>query len=48
MVEDIDIVNFPCGDNDHRGNVSVQIQKSMEFYCPLAFPELGPREKGQT
>jgi hypothetical protein len=26
----------------------VQIQNGMEFYCPLAFPELGPGEKGQT
>ncbi len=26
----------------------MQIQKGMEFYCPFAFPELSPREKGQT
>jgi len=26
----------------------MQIQKSMEFDCPLAFPEFGPREKSQT
>lgn len=26
----------------------MQIQKSMAFYCPLVFPELGPGEKRQT
>ena len=26
----------------------MQIQKGMEFYRPLAFPELGPGEKSQT
>lgn len=48
LVEDIDIVNFPRGDDDHRRDVPVQIQKGMEFDRTLAFPELGPREKGQT
>ena len=48
LVEGIDIVNFPRGDDDHRRDVPVQIQKGMELYCTLAFPELGPREKGQT
>ena len=48
LVEDIDIVNFPRSDDHHRRDVPVQIQKGMEFYCPFAFPELGPREKGQT
>ena len=48
LVEDIDIVNFPCGDDHHRRDVPMQIQKGMEFYCPFAFPELGPGEKGQT
>ena len=48
LVEDIDIVNFPRGDDHHRRDVPVQIQKGMEFYCPFAFPELGPGEKGQT
>ena len=48
LVEDIDIVNFPRGNDHHRRNVSMQIQKSMEFDCPLAFPKLGPGEKSQT
>lgn len=48
LVEDIDIVNLPRGDDHHRRNVPVQIQKGMEFDCTLAFPELGPREKCQT
>lgn len=48
LVEDIDIVHFPRGDDDHSRNVPVQIQKGMKFYCPFAFPELGPGEKGQT
>jgi len=48
LVEDIDIVNFPRGNDHHRRNIPVQIQKGMEFYCPFAFPELGPREKGQA
>ena len=48
LVEDIDIVDFPRGDDNHRRNVSVQIQEGMEFYRSLAFPELGPREKSQT
>lgn len=48
LVQDIDIVNFPRGDDDHRRNVPVQIQKGMELYCTLAFPEEGPKEKGQT
>ena len=47
-VEDIDIVNFSSGDYYHRRNVPMQIQKGMEFDCPLALPELGPGEKGQT
>ena len=48
LVEDIDIVHFPRGDDHHRRNVSVQIQKGVELYCPLAPPELGPGEKGQA
>ena len=48
LVEDIDIVNFPRGDDHHRRNVPMQIQKGMEFDCPFAFPELGPGEKCQT
>lgn len=48
LVEDIDIVDFSRGYDDHSRNVPVQIQKGMEFYCPFAFPELGPREKSQT
>lgn len=41
-------MNFSRGDDHHRRNVSMQIQKGMEFDCPLAFPELGPGEKRQT
>jgi len=48
LVEDIDIVDFSRGDDHHGRNVSMQIQEGMEFDCPFAFPELGPREKGQT
>ena len=48
LVEDIDIVNFSCGDDHYRRNVPVQIQKGMELDCPFAFPELGPGEKGQA
>ena len=48
LVEDIDIVKFPRGDDDHRRNVPLQIQKGMELYCSLAPPKLGPGEKGQT
>ena len=48
LVENIDIVDFSRSDDHHGRNVPMQIQKGMEFYCPLAFPELGPREKGQT
>jgi hypothetical protein len=48
LVEDIDIVNFPRGNDHHGRNVPMQIQKGMELDCPFAFPELGPREKGQA
>ncbi len=47
LVENIDIVDLSRG-NDHHGKGPMVIQKGMEFYCPLSFPELGPREKGQT
>jgi len=48
FVEDIDIVNLPCGNDDYRRNVAVQIQKGMELDCPFPFPELGPGKKSQT
>ncbi|OQC72249.1 MAG: hypothetical protein BWX44_01765 [Spirochaetes bacterium ADurb.Bin001] len=48
LVEDVDIVYFSCGDDHDRRNISMQIQKSMEFDGPFAFPELGPGEKGKT
>jgi hypothetical protein len=48
LVENIDIVDFSCGDDHHGRNVPMQIQKGMEFDCPLALPELGPGEKSQT
>lgn len=41
-------MNLPHGDNHDRRNVPVQIQKGMEVYRALAFPEVGPREKRQT
>lgn len=48
LVEDVDIVDFSRSDDHDGRNISMQIQKSMEFDRPLAFPELGPREKSQT
>ena len=48
LVEDVDIVDFSRGDDHDGRNISMQIQESMELDCPLAFPELGPREKSQT
>jgi len=48
FVEDIDVVDLPCGYDDHRGNVAAQIQQGMEFYGALPFPELGPGKKSQA
>jgi len=48
LVEDVYIVDLSRGNDHHGRNVPMQIQKDMEFYCPFVFPELGPREKGQT
>ena len=48
LVDDIDIVDLPCGYDDHRGNVAAQVQQGMEFYCPLPFSELGPGKQSQA
>ena len=47
-IEDIDIVNFPRGNDDDRRNIPMQIQEGVEFDCTLAFSEFCPREKSQT
>ena len=48
IVQDIDIVDFARCYDDHGRNVAAQIQKGMEFYCPLSLPEFCPGEKRQA
>ena len=48
VVEDIDVVNLSCCYDDHRRNVSVQIQEGMEFYGTFPFSKSRTWEKGQT
>src|SRR3990172_7032432 len=48
LIQDLDIVNFARGDNDHAGDAAAKIQKRMQLHRRLAFAKLCPRKQGQT
>jgi len=48
LIEDVDLVNLPAGDNHHCGNTAAQIEQSVKFDSRLAPTKLCPREKRQT
>ena len=48
LVEDVDIMNTACGDNDDRGKVSLESQQGMEFDGGLVLPKRGPGKQRET
>src|SRR5208283_157262 len=48
IVENIDIVNFAMGNKDNGRNISMQIQKRVQFDSAFVFAELGPWKERQA
>ena len=48
IVEGVDVVDFPLGNLDKRGDVAAQIEKRMQFDSSLAASKSGPGEKSKA
>jgi len=48
LIEDVDLVDLPTGDDHHCGNAAAQIEQRVELDSGLAAAELRPGEERQT
>ena len=48
LVEDVEIVNTACGDNDNGGKVALEGQQGVEFDSGFVTAERGPREQREA
>ena len=48
LVEDVDIMNTACGDNDDGGKVALERQPGVEFDGGFVFPKRGPRKEREA
>ena len=48
LIEDVDVVNAPRGDNHHSGIIAPQRQQGVQLDRGLGAPELGPGKERQA
>src|SRR5712692_1364243 len=48
LVEDVDLVDLPAGDNYHRGDGAAKVQKCVQLDGRFAAAELSPRKQRQA
>ena len=48
IVENVDVVDLPMGDEDERWDTAPQVQQCVQFHGPFSLAEPGPREERQA
>jgi len=48
FIQDVNIMRFPLGYKDERGNAAAQVQQRMKFYGALSLAKFRPRKQRKT